>query len=334
MIQSNDLAEPAKPGGKILLYQTADQQTRISVRLEGRTVWLTVAQMADLFQISPGAVRARIRGVLRGGECDPATTARKFPSTPAGPGRQGSRPATAYNLEVILAVGYRVRSQRGRQFRRWATNLLATYLAQGSVMDPDRLANPPGPRAPDYFDELLETIRDIRASESRIYLRVREILALAADYQPGDAASQDFFRTAQNKLYFAATGHTAAELIAARADARQPNMGLTSWRGRTLRKADATVAKNYLRSREISQLNRLTTLFLDFAEDQARQRQQIFLRDWREKLDEFLHLNQRPVLTGEGSVPPEAATRHAKEEYDRFIQSRGRALHVHSNELS
>jgi hypothetical protein len=189
-------------------------------------------------------------------------------------------------------------------------------------MDDERLKNPPGPGTPDYFDELLERIRDIRASEQRMYLRVREILALAADYSPKDEEAQAVFRVVQNKLHFAATGKTAPELIAERADATRPNMGLTAWKGAVVRKGDVTIAKNYLREDEITELNRIVVMFLDFAEDQARRRKQVFLRDWQTKLDDFLRFNERNVLPDAGKVTREAADRAAREEYARFEERR------------
>ena len=199
---------------------------------------------------------------------------------------------------------------------------MSEYLVKGFTMDDERLKNPPGKGAPDYFDELLERIRDIRASERRVYLRVREILALAADYSPSEPETQAFFQTVQNKLHFAATGKTAPELIAERADSAQPNMGLTAWKGGVVRKGDVTVAKNYLREEEIDELNRIVVMFLDFAEDQARRRKQIFLRDWRTRLDEFLRFNERGILPDAGKVSREEADAIAEEEYERFAARR------------
>jgi hypothetical protein len=237
-----------------------------------------------------------------------------------------SRNIRHYSLEAILAVGYRVRSPRGTQFRQWATARLSEFLVKGFVLDDERLKNPPGPGVPDYFDELIERIRDIRGSERRMYLRVREILALAADYRPADPETQEFFQIVQNKLHFAVTGKTAPELIAGRADASRPNMGLTAWKSGVVRKGDVTVAKNYLRQEEITELNRIVGMFLDFAEDQARRRRQIFLRDWRERLDDFLRFNERAVLPHAGSVSCEEADRKAAAEYEKFAARRRAAL--------
>ena len=229
-----------------------------------------------------------------------------------------------YNLEAILAVGFRVRSPRGAQFRRWVNDRLQEYLVKGFVMDDERLKNPPvdGQRISDYFDELLERIRDIRASERRMYLRVREIFTLAADYESAGKETTKFFRIIQSKLHFAATGKTAAELIAERADATQPNMGLTVWKGEVVRKGDVTVPKSYLNEAEIDGLNRIVVMWLDFAEDQAKRRKQVFLKDWQQKLDDFLRFNDRDVLPNAGAISKKDADEKAKTEYDTFAARR------------
>ncbi len=220
-----------------------------------------------------------------------------------------------------------MRSERGTLFRRWATERLQEYLIKGFTMDDQRLKNPPveGSGIPDYFDELLERIRDIRASEKRMYLRVREIFALAADYDPSRAQTTAFFQTIQNKLHYAATGKTAPELIASRADHAKPNMGLMVWKGEVVRKADVTVAKIYLNQDEISELNRIVTMWLDFAEDQARRRKQVFLKDWEPKLNDFLRFNERAVLPNKGRVSKSKADEQAEGEYEQFA-ARRRAL--------
>ncbi len=236
-------------------------------------------------------------------------------------GQEGSRTVSRevahYSLEAIIAVGYRVRSRRGTQFRRWATERLREYLVKGFAMDDERLkagAN----IGSDYFDELLERIRDIRASEKRFYQKIRDIYALAVDYDPKSDETRTFFQVVQNKIHFAISGKTAAELVAERADATQPNMGLTSWAGAKVRKADVTVAKNYLSEDEVTALNRLVTMYLDFAEDQANRRRQIFQRDWRVKLDAFLQLNDRDVLESAGKVAKEVADHLARGQYEVF----------------
>jgi len=221
---------------------------------------------------------------------------------------------------MIIAIGYRVRSTRGTQFRQWATRTLGEYLQKGFAIDDERLKNPPvgTVAAPDYFDELLERIRDIRASEKRVYLRVREIFALAADYQPAFKDTTRFFQTIQNKLHFACTGQTAAQIVFNRADASQPLMGLTHTATGSVRKSDIKTAKNYLRQDEISELNRIVTMWLDFAEDQAKRKKQIFLRDWQEKLDQFLQFNDREVLQGAGKISKKQADEKAAAEYERY----------------
>ena len=315
------------PEGEILLYQTEDGRTRIECRFENETLWLTQALMADLFQTTPQNITLHIKSLYEEGEAVEAATCKDYLQVRQEAGRKVRRAVKYYNLDVILAVGYRVRSPRGTQFRRWATERLKEYLVKGFTMDDERLRNPPveGSGVPDYFDELLERIRDIRASERRMYLRVKEIFALAADYDAAQKSTVEFFKIIQNKLHFAATGHTAAELIARRADHALPNMGLTTWKGEAVRKQDVTVAKNYLSEEEIRELNRIVTMWLDFAEDQARRRKQVFLKDWETKLKEFLVFNERAVLSGAGSISKKDADGHAEAEYERFA-ARRRAL--------
>ena len=314
------------PVGEIVLYRTEDGKTHIQCRFEDETVWLTQALMAELFQIGVNTVNHHLKEIYEEGEQDRPATIRYYRIVRDEGGRRVSRDIEHYSLPVILAVGFRVRSPRGTQFRQWATTRLTEYLVKGFTMDDQRLKNPPGPGVPDHFDELLERIRDIRASEKRMYLRVREILALAADYDPREAETQTFFQAVQNKLHFAVTGLTAPELIAGRADAAAPNMGLTSWKGAVVRKGDVTVAKNYLRESEISELNRIVVMFLDFAEDQARRRKQVFLADWRKRLDEFLRFNDRDVLPDAGRITREEADRKAQDEYERFSGRRRAGL--------
>nr|WP_304956672.1 virulence RhuM family protein [endosymbiont of Lamellibrachia barhami] len=259
----------------------------------------------------------------------PEATIRKFRIVRQEGVRSVTRAIEHYSLEAILAVGFRVKSLRGTQFRRWANTRLQEYLVKGFVMDDERLKNPPvaGTSAvPDYFDELLERIRDIRTSERRMYLRVKEIFTLSADYEPSQRETAQFFRIIQNKLHFAATGQTAAELIASRADASLPNMGLTVWKGAIVRKSDVTIAKNYLSETEIDELNRIVVMWLDFAEDQARRRKQVFLKDWQEKLDQFLQFNERDVLAHAGAVSKKDADSKASREYEAFAERRRTAL--------
>jgi hypothetical protein len=318
----NDPVPDPIPDSGIILYQTEDGQTRIQCRFHEGTIWLPQRLIADLFQVTVPTVNEHIMGIYADGELAAEATLRKFRIVQPEGHRHVSREIDHYNLAAILAVGFRVRSQRGTQFRQWAIARLQEYLVKGFVMDDERLKNPPGPGVPDYFDEMLERIRDIRASERRMYLRVRDILALAADYAPEAAVTQTVFQTVQNKLHFAATGLTAPELIAQRVNLDQPNMGLTAWKGRVVSKADVTVAKNYLTEPEISELNRVVVMFLDYAEDQARRRKQVFLQDWATKLDDFLRFNDRAVLPNAGKVSRENADQIAAEAYDQFAARR------------
>lgn len=313
------------PTSSVVLYRADDGRTRIECRFEGDTIWLTQALIGELFQKDVRTINEHIQNIFAESELEREGTIRKFRIVRREGSRDVAREVEHYSLPMIVAVGYRVRSHRGTEFRQWATARLSEYLVKGFTMDDERLKEPPGADVPDYFDELLERIRDIRASERRMYLRVRDILALAADYSPGEAETQAVFQVVQNKLHFAATGQTAPEIIASRADASKVNMGLTAWRGDAVRKTDVTVAKNYLTESEIGELNRIVVMFLDYAEDQARRRRQVFLKDWKTKLDEFLEFNERAVLSDAGRVSREAADRKAAEEYETFAVRR-RAL--------
>jgi hypothetical protein len=316
------MSDEPLPRSEIVLYQTEDGRTRVECRFDAETIWLTQAQMAELFQTTPQNVTLHLKAIFAEGELSEAATCKDYLQVGREGLREVSRALRHYRLEAIVAVGYRVRGHRGTQFRQWATARLSEYLVKGFTMDDERLKNPPGKGQTDYFDELLERIRDIRASERRMYLRVWEILALAADYEPADPETLLVFQIVQNKLHFAATGMTAPELIAQRASAAEPNMGLTSWKGGVVRKGDVTVAKSYLRDDEIDELNRIVVMFLDFAEDQARRRKQTFLRDWKTRLDEFLRFNDRGVLPDAGRVSREMADQKAADEYERFAARR------------
>jgi hypothetical protein len=310
----------------LILYQTEDGRTRIQCRFENETVWLTQQHMAELFQTTKQNVSLHIQNIYEERELERGATVKESLMVQLEGKRSVQRQVEFYNLDVIISVGYRVKSLRGTQFRIWATQRLREYIVKGFTMDDERLKNPPGKGHIDYFDELLERIRDIRSSEQRVYLRVREILALAADYEATEPETQVFFQTIQNKLHFAATGKTAAELIAERVDSSQPNMGLMAWRSGVVRKGDVTVAKNYLREDEIEELNRLVVMFLDFAEDQARRRKQIFLQNWVTRLHDFLNLNERAILPDAGKVSREEAHQLAEAEYERFAARRRAAL--------
>ncbi|WP_442872612.1 virulence RhuM family protein [Citrobacter portucalensis] len=282
--------------------------------------------MAELYDKDVRTINEHLINIYNEGELVQNATIRKFRIVRLEGTRQVSREIDHYNLDAILSVGYMVRSQRGTQFRQWATQVLKEYLIKGFAMDDERLKNPPvGHSAvPDYFDEMLERIRDIRASERRVYLRVKEIFTMAADYEPSNKETTIFFQTIQNKLHYACTHMTAAELIARRVDTSKPDVGLNSYKGDEVRKTDVTVAKNYLREDEIKELNRIVNMWLDFAEDQALRRKQVFLQDWADKLDQFLSFNDRDVLNGAGKISKKDADDKAKLEFDRFAQQRRR----------
>ncbi|MEC4685426.1 MAG: virulence RhuM family protein [Nitrospirota bacterium] len=312
--------EKGGPTGEVLIYQAEDGQVRLDVQLQDETVWLTQPLMAELFQTTQQNISQHIRNVFEEGELTPEATHKKFLSVRREGKRNVRRELDFYNLDMIISVGYRVKSLIATRFRIWATQQLKEYIIKGFVMDDERLKNPPvkGSAVPDYFDEMLARIRDIRASERRMYLRVKEIFAMAGDYDPSWNETTKFFSIIQNKLHFAATGMTASELIQSRADHLFPNMGLTSWKVGEVRKTDVTTAKNYLNEEEIDELNRIVVMWLDFAEDQAKRRKQVFMKDWEQKLDEFLRFNDRNVLPNAGKVSKRVAERHAKAEYDRF----------------
>lgn len=310
---------------EIIVYQSDDGHIKLEVRLQDETVWLTQQLIAELFQTTVPNISMHIRNIFEEGELTAQATVKKFLTVRREGNRDVRRELEFYNLDMIISVGYRVKSLIATRFRIWATQRLKEYIVKGFTMDDERLKNPPvkGFAVPDYFDEMLERIRDIRASERRMYLRVREIFSMAADYEPSWNETTKFFSIIQNKLHFAATGMTAAELIQSRADHLLPNMGLTTWKGGEVRKTDVTTAKNYLNESEINELNRIVTMWLDFAEDQAKRRKQIFMKDWEQKLDDFLRFNERQVLSNAGKVSKQAAEEHAKDEYEKFeIQRR------------
>lgn len=306
---------------EIILYQTEDGQTRIQVRLQNETVWMSLNQMAELFQRDKSVISRHIRNIFTEGELRSESTVAKFATVQSEGSRQVTRDVDFYNLDVIISVGYRVKSHRGTQFRRWATERLNEYLVKGFTMDDDRLKAVVNIGS-DYFDEMLERIRDIRSSEKRFYQKIRDIYKLAADYDPKAEETMEFFSIVQNKLHFAISSRTAAELISERADVSKHNMGLTSWKGIKVRKGDVTIAKNYLNANELEGLNRIVTMYLDYAEDQAKRHRQIFMRDWRKKLDAFLQFNERDILTNAGQVSKAVADQLAIEQYEIFRQHR------------
>ena len=308
------------PAGEFLFFTSADGQTRVECRFESDTLWLTQSAMAELYQITTQTINHHIKAIYEEGEAVQKATCKYYLQVQSEGGREVHRQIMYFSLPLIIAVGYRVNSTRGTQFRRWATETLQDYLVKGFVMDDERLKNPPVGHStiPDYFDELLERIRDIRASERRVYLRVRDIFTMAADYEPSNKDTNRFFQSIQNKLHYAVTGMTAAELISSRVDIEKPNLGLTSFKGDVVRKSDVTIAKNYLQESEIKELNRIVGMWLDYAEDQALQRKQVFLNDWDNKLESFLSFNDRNVLHGAGTVSKAEADTKAKAAYEQF----------------
>lgn len=307
--------------GEIILYATEDGAAEIQLRAVDGTVWLSQAEMAELFQTTKQNISLHVRNILAEGELEPESTVKEYLTVQTEGKRQVKRSMTLYRLEMILAVGYRVRSPRGVQFRRWATAALKEYLVKGFVMNDERLKDP----AWDYFDELLERIRDIRASEARFYQKVRDILALSEDYDPKSPAAQEFYAKIQNKMLFAVTGHTAAELIRERADPAKPNMGLTTWKGAVVRKGDVSTAKNYLGEAEIKELNLIVTMFLDTAELRASRRQSMRLAEWEGVLDNFLRSNELPLLRNAGTVSKKQAEQIAHARYADFDARRKQA---------
>jgi hypothetical protein len=313
---------PVLPGGQLLMYR--DGALRLQVRMDGGSVWLSQRLMAGLYQVSVKTINEHLVNILADGEIDAAATIRKFRIVQTEGARQVARQVDHYNLDAILAVGYRVRSDRGTAFRQWATSRLSELLVKGFTMDDERIKA--GRTLGDgYFDELLERIRDIRASERMFYQKITDIYATSIDYDPGAGISQEFFAIVQNKLHWAIHGHTAAELVYKRADAAKPSMGLTTWKnaphGR-IRRADVTVAKNYLSEDEICELNRVVTMYLDYAEDQARMRKPMHMSDWAGKLDAFLQFNERGILTNAGSISQHMAEERALAEFGKFEAAR------------
>jgi hypothetical protein len=305
--------------GEIIQYQTEDGVTVIRLQARDGNVWLSQADMAELFQTTVSNINKHIKGIVEDGEQSEATI-EDYSIVRSEGTRRVERQVAHYNLPMIMAVGFRVRSPRGSQFRRWAATSLSEYLVKGFVMDDARLKDPEA----DYFEELLARIRDIRASEKLFYKKVLEIYATAVDYDPKAEASQKFFQTVQNKMHHAAHGQTAAETKVARADATKPMMGLTSWpgeaRGQLPTRADAQVAKNYLEPAEMETLNRITVAFLEFAEAMAKNRRPMHMADWIAKLDDFLKLGDHPLLAGAGKVQAKVAEKMVNAEYDAWHQ--------------
>lgn len=297
---------------ELIFYQSEDGKTKLEVRFQGETVWLTQNQMADLFQTTKQNISLHVKNIFNDGELHESSVVKESLTTAS----DGKRYQTNfYNLDTVISVGYRVKSHRGTQFRIWATQRLKEYLVKGFTLDDTRLKRAGGGN---YFEELLERIRDIRSSEKVFWRKVLDIYATSVDYDPNEDASQKFFATIQNKMHWAAHGHTAAEIVSTRADATFPNMGLTSWTGAKPRKSDVAIAKNYLQAPELDALNRIVTVYLEFAELQAKGRRPMYMRDWIAKLDDFLRLSDREILNHAGKVSHEVAVAKAEKEYEQF----------------
>ncbi len=315
---------------QILFYQTEDGRQRIEVHLQDETVWLSQKLMAELFQTTPQNINMHLKNIFSEGEVV-ADSVIKDSLITASDGKKYR--TQLYRLEVVIAVGYRVSSHRGTQFRQWATQQLKEYIVKGFILDDERLSKP---GEIDYFDELLERIRTIRSSEKRFYQKIRDIYTLSADYSSDHPMTQEFFKTVQNKLLYAVTGLTAAEIIHKRVDASKPNMGLMTWdgarRGKKLTRQDVEIAKNYLQHEEIKDLELLVSQYLDFAERQARQRKVMYMADWKTKLDAFLELNEAQILTHAGKISAEMAKELAVSEYGKFEELRKQEIVMQSEE--
>ena len=311
---------PEKNNSQILIYQTEGGQTKIEVRLENETVWLTQKLMAELFQTTPQNITLHLNNIYSEKELSKEATCKDFLQVQKEGARQVQRTRKFYNLDSIISVGYRIKSHVATRFRQWATQRLREYIIKGFVLDDERLKNPDQPF--DYFDELLRRIQDIRTSERRFYQKITDIYATSIDYDPTVETSILFFKTVQNKLHWAITGQTAAEIICNRADSKKTNMGLTNWRGEKVRKRDVTVAKNYLKEDELLALNNLVEQYLIFAEGQAMKRIPMNMKNWIEKLNGFLTLNDREILEHAGKISHETAKELAESEYEKFNRKR------------
>lgn len=306
---------------QLILYTTPDGEVKVDTVVRDETIWLTQKNMADLFDVNVPAVSKHLSNIYEEGELNYKATVSKMETVQQEGTRQVAREKEYYNLDAIIAVGYRVNSKRATQFRIWATNILKEYIVKGFAMDDERLKKAD---TWDYFDEWLERIRDIRASEKRFYQKIRDIYATAVDYDKTSEQAQEFFKKVQNKMLWAITGKTAAELIESRSDTKVPNMGLTAWKGSIVRKPDVGIAKNYLNADEMKELNQIVVMYLDYAEMQARQRKTVTMEQWSEKLDAFLKFNEQELLTHAGKIKAEVAKKIAEDRYEEFDQIRKR----------
>lgn len=321
----------AKHSSQFIIYQTEGGQTKIEIRLENETVWLTQQLMAELFQTTRENITLHIANIYQEGELSEDSTCKDFLQVRQEGTREVQRNLKFYNLDMIISVGYRIKSHIATRFRQWATQKLREYIVKGFVLDDERLKNPDQPF--DYFDELLRRIQDIRTSERRFYQKITDIYATSVDYDPTTEMSINFFKTVQNKMHWAISGKTAAEIIYERADSSKLNMGLTSWRGEKVRKDDVTIAKNYLTEEELRALNNLVEQYLIFAEGQAMRRIPMYMKDWLSKLDNFLSLNEREILQHAGRISHQLAKEQAESEYEKFHRERIRMFDASENDF-
>jgi hypothetical protein len=301
---------------QVILYQSEDGRTKLDVRLEGQTVWLSQKQLTELFGKAKGTISEHIKHIFEDGELESEATVRLFRTVQIEGEREVTREVECYNLDMVLALGFRVRSPMAVRFRQWAADKLKEYIVKGFVLDDERLKNPQ--EGNDYFEELSRRIQDIRTSERRFYQKITDIYATSIDYDKDAALTQTFFATVQNKVHYAIHGQTAAEVITSRADRTQPNMGLTNWKGARIRKPDVSIAKNYLSEPELRALGNLVEQYLIFAQSQAERRIPMTMQDWITKLEGFLRLNDREVLTNAGKVSSELAKEHAEREFTEY----------------
>lgn len=309
---------------QIVIYQTENGETKLDVRFQDETVWLTQKLMAELFQTSIPNINMHLKNIFEEGELEENRTIKEFLIVQQEGNREVKRKQVFYNLDAIISVGYRIKSHIATKFRQWATQHLREYIVKGFVLDDERLKNPDLPF--DYFEELERRIQDIRTSEKRFYRKITDIYTTSVDYDPTLDISIEFFKTVQNKLHWAITGQTAAEIISERADSSKKNMGLTTWRGTQIRKTDVSIAKNYLNEEELSALNNLVEQYLIFAQGQAQRRVPMYMKDWVEKLNGFLTLNDREILNNAGSISHELGKANAEGEYEKFKENQQKTI--------
>ena len=309
---------------QIIIYQTESGETKLDVRFQDETVWLTQKLMAELFQTSSQNITMHLKNIFKEGELEEKATCKEFLQVQKEGNREVKREQKFYNLDAIISVGYRIKSHVATKFRQWATKHIREFIVKGFVLDDERLKNPDLPF--DYFEELERRIQDIRTSEKRFYRKITDIYATSVDYDPTLDISINFFKTVQNKLHWAITGKTASEIITERADSSKQNMGLNTWRGDKIRKADVSIAKNYLNKKELSELNNLVEQYLIFAQGQAQRRVPMYMKDWIEKLNGFLSLNDREILQNAGSISHELAKENAEKEYVKFKNQQQKAI--------